>query len=146
MEKIYFSPGNECVDGIIEALKEARKTIDICVFTISDNRIVNVLKQKKSFYVDIRIITDNDKRFDAGSDIEELAKQGIPVRVDRTDAHMHHKFAIVDCKVLITGSYNWTRSARERNYENIVISDSKEMVSEFKEEFKRLWKIMKPLN
>ncbi|MCP4012352.1 MAG: DUF1669 domain-containing protein [Phycisphaeraceae bacterium] len=61
-------------------------------------------------------------------------------KTDKTDAHMHHKFAIIDGKALINGSFNWTVSATERNQENLVISREAGLVKQFKTEFNRLWK------
>lgn len=142
MEKVLFSPGFDCLEAIIEELTKAKEDIKICVFTISDNRIEDVLKKKQSEGINIRIITDNDKRFDLGSDIVALAKIGIPVKVDLTKAHMHHKFAVIDNKVTITGSYNWTRSAQEYNYENIIITENKEATDVFIAEFEKLWSAM----
>lgn len=139
MEKVYFSPGYDCRDAIVKTIENARKSIDVCVFTISDNRIVDALLKKKDDYLKIRIITDNDKRFDRGSDIAFLARSGIDVKIDLTDAHMHHKFAVIDNEIVITGSYNWTRSAYENNHENIIVSDSDKLVKAFSGEFRRLW-------
>jgi phosphatidylserine/phosphatidylglycerophosphate/cardiolipin synthase-like enzyme len=90
--------------------------------------------------VAVRIITDNDKAFDRGSDVERLARSGIDVCVDRTSHHMHHKFAIFDRKRLLTGSYNWTRSAASSNEENFIIVDNPRLRSSFQDEFDRLWK------
>lgn len=87
----------------------------------------------------IRIITDNDKAADEGSDADRLAAAGVPVRVDRTAYHMHHKFAIFDQKSLLNGSYNWTRSAAENNEENFVILDLPPLVSRFQKQFDQLW-------
>lgn len=43
--------------------------------------------------------------------------------------HMHHKFAIVDARLLINGSFNWTRQAVLYNQENCVITDNPQLVS-----------------
>jgi len=53
-------------------------------------------------------------------------------------AHMHHKFAIMD-ETLLTGSYNWTRSAAQRNYENILVTEERGLLREFTKEFDQLW-------
>jgi phosphatidylserine/phosphatidylglycerophosphate/cardiolipin synthase-like enzyme len=53
---------------------------------------------------------------------------------------MHHKFAIFDQRLLVTGSYNWTRSAAERNRENLAVTDDRRLVAAFREEFERLWR------
>lgn len=83
--------------------------------------------------------TDNTKEFDAGSDVAQLRSAGVPIAVDRTDAHMHHKFAIFDGNWLLNGSYNWTRSACEHNEENLVASNDPALVGQFQRAFEQLW-------
>lgn len=78
-------------------------------------------------------------RFDEGSDIQRLKNAGIEVRTDRTPAHMHHKFAIFDRQTLLTGSYNWTRSAAEHNHENVVVTADARLTEAFDEAFERIW-------
>ena len=68
-----------------------------------------------------------------------MAAAGIPLKVDAKPNHMHHKFAIFDRSRLLTGSYNWTRSASERNEENFLITDDRRLVRPFETEFNRLW-------
>jgi len=90
-------------------------------------------------------VTDNDSIilaafvFDAGSDIELLQKAGINIRMDCSAQHMHHKFAVIDDERLLTGSYNWTRSAADYNYENLMVTNDVGLVKPFAEEFDRLW-------
>jgi phosphatidylserine/phosphatidylglycerophosphate/cardiolipin synthase-like enzyme len=141
--EVYFSPGDACLHAIIGHLESAQSTLKICVFTISDNRISDTLIQCFRDGVQVRIITDNDKAYDRGSDIQRIAEAGVEVRVDHTKHHMHHKFAIIDNRRVITGSYNWTHSAALYNQENILISDEKIVVTKYIQEFKRLWKKMK---
>lgn len=136
-----FSPGDDCWQKIVSMLNSARQSIDICVFTITDNRVAEPIQAAHKRGVKVRIITDNDKANDRGSDAERLAHAGIEVRVDRTDHHMHHKYAIFDSNRLLTGSYNWTRSAAEHNEENFIVTDNRVLVPEFQEEFERLWKV-----
>lgn len=138
-ERVYFSPGEECLNAILNQIKTARQLIRICLFTISDDRISNELISKHKSGAHVKIITDNDKINDKGSDIERLFKAGIPVKVDMTDNHMHHKFALFDKSTTITGSYNWTRSAERYNHENIIISDSPDLHREFDREYNKLW-------
>ncbi|RMG72760.1 MAG: DUF1669 domain-containing protein [Bacteroidetes bacterium] len=138
----YFSPGDECLHAIQRCLRQAAHAADICVFTISDDRISREITAAHRRGVRVRIISDNDKQFDKGSDIEQLAAAGIPVRVDQTENHMHHKFAVFDGRLLLSGSYNWTRSAARYNEENILITEDPEAVRPFQREFDRLWEQM----
>lgn len=141
--EVYFSPGEACRDRIIELLNEARQQIDICVFTISDNLISQAIYDAHQRKVKVRIVTDNDKSEDLGSDIDRLKGEGVPVVFDHYNSHMHHKFAIVDNKYLINGSFNWTRSATSVNNENITVLSDQYLVSEFAGKFNSLWRQFK---
>lgn len=134
-----FSPGQTCLNTIISHLRDARRTVDLCVFTLSDDRIAREVLAAHGRGVALRFITDNTKEFDAGSDVARLRSAGVPTRVDRTDAHMHHKFAIFDGRWLLNGSYNWTRSACEHNEENLVASNDAALVRQFQDSFDQLW-------
>jgi len=135
----FFSPGTDCLAAIQRQLRSARRRIDLCVFTISDDRITQDILDAHRCGVALRLITDNEKESDAGSDIARLRSAGIPTVVDRSSAHMHHKFAVIDETWLINGSYNWTRSACEFNEENLVVSNEPALVGRFGEQFERLW-------
>lgn len=136
----YFSPGDQCANKIISLLIRARVSVDICVFTISDNNISKAIADAHERGVKIKIITDNDKANDLGSDIYSLAKQGVNIRIDQSPNHMHHKFAVVDQKELINGSFNWTRSASKYNQENIVVTNDSNLLASFDKVFDKLWK------
>ncbi|PVZ63474.1 phospholipase D-like domain-containing protein [Pelagibaculum spongiae] len=140
---VDFSPGQNCLKRLIETLSNARASLDICVFTISDDRITDAILKAHQRGVQVRVITDNDKANDRGSDVFFLKEQGVPVRLDETPWHMHHKFALVDDALLVNGSFNWTRTASEKNQENLVITGHTKLVSEFKKQFDYLWKSYK---
>lgn len=141
----YFSHLDDIRNHVIKSITEARSSLDICLFTISENQIADaIIKQSKSG-IKVRIVTDDDKIMDRGSDIFRFKHEGIPIKIDSDRSLMHHKFAIIDRKKLITGSYNWTRSASEVNNENIVITDNDRIVTAFNEEFGRLWSQMDSL-
>ncbi len=135
----HFSPGDECLRRIILLIERAKQTVDVCVFTITDDRISDKLLAAHARGVKVRIITDNEKGLDLGSDIGRFEQAGIVVRVDRTAFHMHHKFAIFDSRLLLTGSYNWTRGAAEANEENIVVTPDVNLLQAFTATFERLW-------
>lgn len=139
----YFSPGEDCLHRIRRLIGEAQKTLDICVFTITDNRIVEKIEEAMKRGVKIRVISDDMKSEDLGSDMERLENMGIDCLYDKTSAHMHHKFAIADNSLLLTGSYNWTRSASTENNENILVSNNGKLVTSFQQEFDRLWRLLK---
>lgn len=135
----YFSPGDACLGALQGLLAGARRTLDICVFTIADDRLTESILAAHRRGVAVRIITDDDKRFDSGSDIHRLGDAGVPVRTDDAPVHMHHKFAIADGRRLANGSFNWTRSASVHNDENLIISEEPYLVRVFASQFEALW-------
>jgi len=135
----YFSPGDECLQSIRRQFEQAQRTVDVCVFTITDDRIAAAILDAHRRGVRVRVITDNDKAHDEGSDVRRLERAGMEVREDRTECHMHHKFAIFDGRAVLTGSYNWTRGAARNNEENLVVSNDPRLVGPFEREFNALW-------
>lgn len=133
------SPGDAIRNRIIQLLRGAKQQIDICVFTITDNRLSDEILAAHRRGVAVRIISDNDKADDRGSDVDRLDDKGVPVREDRTEHHMHHKYALFDRRILLTGSYNWTRSASAFNQENVVIVDEDRLVRFFERHFESEW-------
>lgn len=138
----FFSPGDDCRNAIVQQMNFSLRELKICVFTISDDAITRAILNAHRKGVAIRIITDNDKSFDHGSDIAQLARQGIPVKMDVTQNHMHHKFMVSDKKSLITGSYNWTLSAARYNHENILLTKEAGVIDAFSRGFDQLWEEM----
>lgn len=121
-----------------------KKTLDICVFSITCNEIANAVEAAYNRGVNVRLITDDDQSESVGSDAKWLASKGVPVRTDFSSAHMHHKFAVIDGETTLTGSFNWTRGAVLSNEENVLVTDSKAVARTYSQEFERLWKEFDP--
>jgi len=146
-DEAFFSPGERCLQHILHRFSTCRRMADVCVFTITDDRISRAILDAHRRNVKVRIISDNDKALDLGSDVEKFREAGIPVKLDDVrgravpgqNGHMHHKFGLFDGTRLINGSYNWTRSAAEVNYENIVDTADAKLIAAFTAEFERLW-------
>jgi phosphatidylserine/phosphatidylglycerophosphate/cardiolipin synthase-like enzyme len=135
----WFSPGDDCLKAITGQLRACRQRADICVFTLSDDRISAEVLAAHRRGVAVRLITDNEKAFDRGSDVIALRDAGVPVRVDQSAAHMHHKFALFDQRWLLNGSYNWTRAAATENEENLVLCNDPALLRQFAQAFDALW-------
>lgn len=134
-----FSPWDDCSHRIRQMIAGATQTVDICVFTITDDRISEAILDAHGRGISVRVITDDEKSFDLGSDIDRFRAANLPLRTDRSEFHMHHKFAIFDARRLLTGSYNWTRGAARDNLENIVVTADTGLIARFGQAFDRLW-------
>jgi mitochondrial cardiolipin hydrolase len=135
----YFAPGDDCLRKLRELCLGAKRTIDVCVYTIADDRLCEALIDAHRRGVSVRILSDDQKVHDTGSDVIRLRDRGIDVRLDDTAFHMHHKFALFDGARLASGSFNWTRGAGTGNEENLVVTDDARLVRSFGGHFERLW-------
>lgn len=138
MEKAYFS---EIKDRIIPYLNEAQTTIQVAMAWFTSGELFNALLKSTRKGVEVELILlDNAINFmDYAPDFNLFIKAGGKLRIaGSVVGFMHHKFCIVDDRIVITGSYNWTYYAETRNVENIVITDNVEIINLFKSEFLRL--------
>jgi len=135
----HFSPGESCRRKIRDLCRQARKSVDICVYTISDDQLSEEILACHLRGVTVRVISDNEKQYDAGSDIQWLRDKGVPLRIDSGPYHMHHKFALFDGRLLLNGSFNWTRSATTSNEENLLVIDHPQLLADYAREFEALW-------
>jgi cardiolipin hydrolase len=137
--EVYFSPGDACWRRIVQLCSRVEKSLDICVFTITDDRIAGAILDAHRRGIPVRVITDNEKAYDEGSAVTRLSQAGVAVRVDNSPYHMHHKFAVFDGDAVLTGSYNWTRGASEYNEENLVVLRDRTLIAAYRTAFERLW-------
>ncbi len=135
----HFSPDGDLHARVERLFDSAKRRVDVCVFTITDDRISRAIAAAHRRGVQIRVLSDDHKSGDRGSDVEALAELGVAVRIDRSEHHMHHKFAIFDERRLLNGSFNWTRSASEYNFENLTVTSDPALIGPFAKEFEALW-------
>jgi phosphatidylserine/phosphatidylglycerophosphate/cardiolipin synthase-like enzyme len=145
----FFSPNGGARKAILKELKEAESTIDVAMYILTDRELSKALTSAEERGVNVRILLDGKSAEEIGySKHHFLSERKVAVKLDDThksygdkyEGIMHNKFAIIDNKVLITGSYNWTHSAEELNNENLlIIKDAEELLNEFEEEFLKLW-------
>ena len=139
-EAIFF-PSEESEMRLINLLKKPKNSMLVCVFTITNNRLADQIYLNWQKNVDVKVISDDECSKQLGSDVFDLANAGIPVRLDNSPStHMHNKFVILDKRIVITGSFNWTTSAVDSNQENLCILDNEELAAKYIVEFEKLWK------
>ena len=99
-----------------------------------------VLKKLDNPEFEVSLIVLNDKinNKQEGVDFQRLIQLGGHFYYSSVENMVHHKFCIIDDKTVITGSYNWTYYAENRNWENVVVINEAEVVEGYSEEFKRL--------
>jgi mitochondrial cardiolipin hydrolase len=143
VHEVAFSPGPGALDLLLRTLRGARRSLDVCVFTITDDRVTAALLDARRRGVEVRVVTDDDKEHDLGSDVARIRETGVAVREDGSPAHMHHKFAIADGVEVLLGSYNWTRGAGG-NHEDLLRTDAPSVVARYRARFEELWETFRP--
>lgn len=140
LKEAHFFPNPTSEAKLIKHLLSAKKKMIICVFALTNNNMADAIRQAKANGVDIRLIFDDEMMKVPGSDVKALYDEGYPLRVDLDPkAHMHNKFVVIDDRIVITGSYNWTKQATNKNNENVAIFEDQEIADMYTQEFNRLW-------
>ncbi|KAK6170892.1 hypothetical protein SNE40_019181 [Patella caerulea] len=142
--KCRYSHAKTSLSELYRHLNTADKSLDVSIFCFTCFDLAEILIMKHKRGVKIRIMTDDEQVDSSGAQIWNLRKEGIPIRTDRSSYLMHHKFVIVDSRLLINGSFNWTRQAITGNQENLLITNDSYVVNEFRNEFEKLWKEFDP--
>ncbi len=137
--RAFFGPADPMVETIAAAIDACRRQLDVAVFTITDDRLSRALVDAHDRGVRLRVLTDDDKSHDRGSDIARLMRAGVTVHTDASPYHFHHKFAVLDERLVITGSYNWTRGADRNNRENFLLSEEPALIRRYQQAFDALW-------
>ncbi|MFA6379466.1 MAG: phospholipase D family protein [Candidatus Omnitrophota bacterium] len=137
--QVFFSPQGGCTRAAIAHIAEARQTLNIAMYSLTSDDIVQEIVRVKNKGVKTRVICDKTQKGQKSSQIGFLKSQGVAVRIYQGPGLMHNKFAVIDQKVLITGSFNWTQNAEEDNAENLLVLSDKKLIASYTKEFEHLW-------
>lgn len=137
--EVYFSLSDNPQKEIIKNINQAEAFINIAMYIFTDKEIALPLVKAHERGVKVRLYLDKDQVDYKYSQSRFLVQKGLKTRISSNNYIMHHKFAIIDNRLLLTGSYNWTFSANNRNDENLVVIDDPEIIEIFQNQFEKLW-------
>ena len=109
------------------------------MYIFTDKEIAIPLVKVHERGVKVRLYLDKDQVDYKYSQSRFLVQKGIKTRISTNNYIMHNKFAIIDNRLLLNGSYNWTFSANNRNDENLMVIDDPEIIEIFQNQFINLW-------
>lgn len=124
--------------NIIGYLQRATSTIRIAVSWFTDFEIYDILVNLARKGIRIEIILLDDK---INENIKNKFSKLSSVIIhtywyqEQEDGLMHNKFCVIDNNIVITGSYNWTRNAANKNKENITVIRDLNIAKTFIKEF-----------
>jgi phosphatidylserine/phosphatidylglycerophosphate/cardiolipin synthase-like enzyme len=129
--QVYFSPHGGCTDAIVAELDKAKNEILVQAYSFTSQPIAKALVEAHKRGVRTEIILDKSQRGDKYSAADFTAHMGVPTYIDSAHAIAHNKVMVIDQETVITGSFNFTKAAEERNAENILIIKSRELAKEY---------------
>ncbi len=133
--EFLVGPFSDLERRVLEVLSEARRSVDIAMFAFSDMNVFALLKYLSSKGVRIRMVLDDwclENRSVARFPMDQFEVVFLK--------DVHHKFAIVDGEILITGSANMSESGYHRNFEVLFVSDYEDLVGRYEEYFESIWR------
>jgi phosphatidylserine/phosphatidylglycerophosphate/cardiolipin synthase-like enzyme len=145
-----FSPQGKCSNHILREIDTAKQELLVAVYAFTSDDLAASLARARRRGVAVQVIVDREfDRLNDNSKSKFLETQKIPVRRiaglmsnpgEKDSGSMHQKFAVIDRRVVFTGSYNWTHSAESRNDENLLMfREAGPLADEYRKEFLRLW-------
>lgn len=125
--EVYFSPNGGAQDAIVREIGKAKSSILVQAYSFTSAPIAKALIEAKKRGVAIAAILDKSQRTERYSGATFLNNEGVPVMIDAAHAIAHNKVMVIDSTVVITGSFNFTKAAEEKNAENLLVIRSLEL-------------------
>jgi phosphatidylserine/phosphatidylglycerophosphate/cardiolipin synthase-like enzyme len=134
--KVYFSPRGGCQDSLVQELQKARKEILVQAYSFTADPLTYALVDAKKRGVTVEILLDKSHEIERYSDLNIFLEQGLNPLIDAEHAIAHNKIVIIDQRVVVTGSYNFTNQAEGENAENMVIfKGNPELIKQYRSNF-----------
>lgn len=154
VNEAYFSPDDDLQQKLIHLIENEKKGIYLAVFSFTDKPIADALLRAKKRGVEVEIVVDPGFLHDRYTKVDMLRAKGVPIfvydpkksRNNRSTLSniMHNKYAIfldnIDGPKVWTGSFNFTKSARLSNQENVVVLNHPRIVNRYLDKFHELKK------
>jgi phosphatidylserine/phosphatidylglycerophosphate/cardiolipin synthase-like enzyme len=127
--KVCFSPNGGCTESIVKELNAAKSEILVQAYSFTSVPIAKALTDAFKRGVKVEAILDKSQRKEKYMSATFLANAGIPTFIDDKHAIAHNKIVIIDRETVITGSFNFTKAAEEKNAENLLIITNKDLAN-----------------
>lgn len=119
--EVYFSPKGGCTDAIIKEIDAAKSNVLMQAYSFTSSPIAKAIADARRRGVHVEVVLDEAQRTDKYSVADFLYHADIPVLIDCEHDKAHNKIIIVDGQVVITGSFNFSKSAENGNAENLLV-------------------------
>lgn len=129
-------------ERIIAELQQAKHSIYVAVAWFTRADFFEILLAKAKAGVAVQVAVSNDHINHGAKINHDLLNQYANAQTwwvgDGDQNLMHHKFCVIDQKIVITGSFNWSVKAERNNHENITVSQDTMLARAFYQQFYRI--------
>ncbi len=130
-EQVYFSPKGGCTEAIVKNLDQAEKYVLVQAYSFTSKPIAEALVNAHKRGVKVKVLLDKSQRRGKGSKLGMLVDAGIPVSIDTKHSIAHNKVMIIDGVTVMTGSFNFTDAAEDKNAENLLVLHDKVVAKKY---------------
>jgi phosphatidylserine/phosphatidylglycerophosphate/cardiolipin synthase-like enzyme len=135
---VYFSPGGEAADAVTEALTGARQSVRLMGYLLTLEDQADALMAARRAGLEVQVILDERNMDNSQSQAARLQAAGVEVLPDGNCFALHHKVYIIDDRLVVTGSANFTATADRFNDENTLIIEDPALAAHYIAEFERV--------
>lgn len=129
--EVHFSPRGGCTEAVVKELSNAKTTVLVQAYSFTSAPIAKALVDAHKRGVDVRVILDKSQRTEKYSSADFVAHAGIPTLIDSRHAIAHNKVMVIDGETVLTGSFNFTKAAEEKNAENLLVIRDKAIAEKY---------------
>ncbi len=135
--EVFFSPNSGSTAAIIREIDRARSEILVQAYSFTSAPIANTLLNAHKRGIKVEVILDKSQKTQKYSSSTFFINARIPTYIDAEHAIAHNKIILIDRSIVITGSFNFTKAAEEKNAENLLIIRSKELAKPYLDNWQR---------
>ena len=130
---VCFSPNGGCTETIVNQIEAAKSEILVQAYSFTSAPIAKALTDAFKRGVRVETILDKSQKRERYTSATFVSNAGIPIYIDSKHAIAHNKIMIIDKETVITGSFNFTKAAEEKNAENLLIIRNKDLANVYME-------------
>jgi phosphatidylserine/phosphatidylglycerophosphate/cardiolipin synthase-like enzyme len=142
-DELLFSRDGSIQPYIEQLLDTVATSVEAALYRLNNPALARGLERAWQRGVQVRLVLDRNKFEDDRATRHLLAEVSFPWRLlygrAGRGSKMHHKIALFDSVVALTGSYNWTLESERENYENLLVLRAPEQLAQLRREFEALW-------
>ena len=125
--QVCFSPNGGCTESIVSQIDKAKSEILVQAFSFTSAPIAKALVNAHKRGIKVEAILDKSQKSERYTSATFISNVGIPTYIDSKHAIAHNKIMIIDKETVITGSFNFTKAAEEKNAENLLIIKNEDL-------------------